>query len=84
MSPARVPMFGFFQNAGNTLREGIEAKINYRWDRWTAYANYTYVDATYRRALLLSSPNDPFADANGNIHVAPGDHIPGIPAQRFK
>jgi iron complex outermembrane recepter protein len=78
------PMTGYFQNAGNTLREGIEAKINYRWDRWTAYANYTYVDATYRRALLLSSPNDPFADANGNIQVAPGDHIPGIPAQRFK
>jgi iron complex outermembrane recepter protein len=78
------PMTGFFQNAGNTLREGIEAKINYRFDRWTAYANYTYVDATYRRALLLSSPNDPFADANGNIQVAPGDHIPGIPAQRFK
>jgi iron complex outermembrane recepter protein len=78
------PMTGFFQNAGNTLREGIEAKINYRWDRWTTYANYTYVDATYRRALLISSPNDPFANANGNIQVAPGDHIPGIPAQRFK
>jgi iron complex outermembrane recepter protein len=78
------PMTGFFQNAGNTLREGIEAKINYRWDHWTTYANYTYIDATYRRALLISSPNDPFANANGNIQVAPGDHIPGIPAQRFK
>jgi iron complex outermembrane receptor protein len=78
------PMTGYFQNAGNTLREGIEAKVNYKWDHWTTYANYTYVDATYRRALLISSPNDPFADANGNIFVAPGDHIPGIPAQRFK
>jgi iron complex outermembrane recepter protein len=78
------PMTGYFQNAGNTLREGIEAKLNYKWDRWTAYTNYTYVDATYRRALILSSPQDPFADANGNIFVAPGDHIPGIPAQRFK
>jgi iron complex outermembrane recepter protein len=78
------PMTGYFQNAGNTLREGIEAKINYKWDHWNAYANYTYVNAVYRRALLISSPNDPFADANGNIFVAPGDHIPGIPAQRFK
>jgi iron complex outermembrane recepter protein len=78
------PMTGFFQNAGNTLRDGIEAKINYKWDRWTAYSNYTYIDATYRRALLISSPNDPLADANGNIQVAPGDHIPGIPAHRFK
>ena len=55
----RSPMFGFFQNAGKTLREGIEAKINYRQDRWTAYANYTFVDATYRSALTLSSPNNP-------------------------
>jgi iron complex outermembrane recepter protein len=78
------PMTGFFQNAGNTLRDGLEAKINYKWDRWTAYSNYTYVDATYRRALLISSPNNPFADANGDIFVAPGDHIPGIPAHRFK
>jgi iron complex outermembrane recepter protein len=78
------PMTGYFQNAGNTLREGIEAKINYKWDHWNAYANYTYVNAVYRRALLISSPNDPFADTNGNIFVAPGDHIPGIPAQRFK
>jgi iron complex outermembrane receptor protein len=78
------PMTGYFQNAGNTLRDGIEAKINYKWDRWTAYSNYTYVDATYRRALIISSPQDPFADANGNIFVAPGDHIGGIPAHRFK
>jgi iron complex outermembrane recepter protein len=78
------PMTGYFQNAGNTLRDGIEAKINYKWDRWTAYSNYTYVDATYRRALIISSPQNPFADANGNIFVAPGDHIGGIPAHRFK
>ena len=25
-----------------------------------------------------------FADANGNIFVVPGDHIPGIPDFRFK
>jgi iron complex outermembrane receptor protein len=79
------PMTGYFQNAGNTLRDGIEAKISYKWDRWTAYSNYTYVDATYRRALLISSPNNPFADpVTGDIFVAPGDHIPGIPAHRFK
>jgi iron complex outermembrane receptor protein len=79
-----VPMFGYFQNAGNTLRKGIEAKVAYHVERWNAYANYTYVDATYQSALTLSSPDDPFADAAGNIHVVPGDHIPGIPAHRFK
>jgi iron complex outermembrane receptor protein len=48
------------------------------------YANYTRVDATFRSVLLLSSPNNPFADANGNIFVVPGDHIPAVPNYRFK
>ncbi|HEU5274206.1 MAG TPA: TonB-dependent receptor [Xanthobacteraceae bacterium] len=85
VASAAVPMFGFFQNAGKTLRQGIEAKVNYRHERWTAYANYTFVDATYRDAITLSSPNNPAADpATGTIQVLPGDHIPGIPAHRFK
>jgi len=85
VASAAVPMFGFFQNAGTTLRQGIEAKVNYRHDRWTAYANYTFVDATYRDAITLSSPNNPAANpATGTIQVSPGDHIPGIPAHRFK
>jgi iron complex outermembrane receptor protein len=79
-----VPLRGFFQNAGTTLRQGIEAKVNYRHDRWNAYANYTFIDATYRDALTIASPQNPAADADGNIHVLPGDHIPGIPAHRFK
>ena len=84
IASAAVPMFGYFQNAAETLRQGIEAKVAYKWDRWSAYANYTFVDATYRTALTISSPNDPAADANGNIFVMPGDHIPAIPAHRFK
>jgi iron complex outermembrane recepter protein len=74
----------FFQNAGDTLRQGIEANASYKWDRWNIYANYTYVDATFRNFLTLSSPNNPFADANGNIFVVPGDHLTGIPDFRFK
>ena len=80
------PIIGhsFFQNAGNTLRQGIEANVTYKQDRWNLYANYTYVDATFLNALTLQSPFNPFADANGNIFVVPGDHIPGIPNFRFK
>jgi iron complex outermembrane receptor protein len=81
-SPA-IQGFGFFQNSGNTLRKGIEAKVNYKWDRLTAYANYTFIDATYRSALTISSPDNPNA-VDGNIFVVPGNHIPGIPAHRFK
>jgi iron complex outermembrane receptor protein len=84
IASADVQGFGFFQNAGATQRQGVEAKVDYRHDRWNAYANYTFVDATYRSSLILSSPDNPAADINGNIFVTPGDHIPGIPAHRFK
>lgn len=89
-SPLGVNNFGFFQNAGQTLRQGIEAKLDYRFGRWNAYANYTYIDATYQSANTLSSPGNPNAltDPNNDdvqfINVKPGDHIPGIPAHRFK
>ena len=79
-----IPGHEFFQNAGNTLREGIEANLTYKQDRWNIYANYTYVDATFQNALTLQSPFNPFADANGNIFVVPGDHLTGIPDFRFK
>ena len=89
-SPLGVNNFGFFQNAGQTLRQGIEAKLDYRYDRWNAYANFTYVDATYQSPITLFSPNNPNAltDPNNDdvqfVNVRPGDHIPGIPAVRFK
>ena len=67
-----------------TRRQGVEAKLSYQMDRFNAYANYTYVDATYQSPLTISSPNNPDADANGNIFVVPGDHIPAIPNYRFK
>lgn len=80
-----MPNFGFFQNAGTTLRQGVEAKVDLTWNRWTAYANYTFIDATYQSFLTLNSPHNPAADpVTGNITVIPGDHIPAIPANRFK
>ena len=45
VASAAVPMFGYFQNAAQTLRQGLEAKIAYKTGRWNAYANYTFVDA---------------------------------------
>ena len=75
---------GFFLNAAKTLRQGVEAGITLKANPWSVYANYAFVDATFQTAMILPSPNNPFADANGNIFVTPGDHIPSIPAQRFK
>jgi iron complex outermembrane receptor protein len=82
--PSQISGFGYFQNAARTRREGLEAGVSYRQDRWSAYANYTFVDATFQTPLTISSPFNPFADANGRIFVVPGDHIPAVPQYRFK
>jgi iron complex outermembrane recepter protein len=81
---SQISGFGYFQNAATTRRQGLEAGLTYKDGPWNAYANYAYVDATFQSPLTLSSPNNPYADANGNIFVVPGDHIPAIPQQRFK
>ncbi len=79
-----LPGHEFFQNAGDTQRKGIEANLTYKQDGLNLYANFTTVDARFMNALTLQSPNNPFADANGNIFVVPGDHLAGIPDFRFK
>ncbi len=80
-----IPGHESFQNAGDTLRQGIEANASGILDRWTAYANFTYVDATFRNYLTLSSPFNPAANpVTGDIKVVPGDHLAGIPDFRFK
>ncbi len=75
---------GYFINAGDTQRQGVEAGGRYRAEGLTVYANYAYVDATFLDNLTLPSPNNPFADANGNIFVHPGDRLPSIPPHRLK
>ncbi len=75
---------GFFQNIGDTRREGFEAGINYRGERWSAFANYSLVQATFRSALTVPSPSNPFQDENGDIDVVPGNRMPGIPGNRLK
>ncbi|HEY2138221.1 MAG TPA: TonB-dependent receptor [Xanthobacteraceae bacterium] len=82
--PSQVSGFGFFQNAAKTRRQGFEAAVSWRQERWNAYANYTFVDATFQTPLTLSSPFNPAADPNGNISVVPGDRIPAVPQHRFK
>jgi iron complex outermembrane receptor protein len=75
---------GFFQNIGSTRRQGLEAALDYRSLRWSAYLSYSFVDATFRSPLTLNSSSNPFQDAAGNIRVEPGDRLPGIPLHRFK
>jgi iron complex outermembrane receptor protein len=75
---------GFFQNIGDTRRQGVEAGINYRSPQWSAFANYSFVQATFRSPLTVPSPSNPHQDALGDIQVEPGDRLPGIPEHRLK
>ena len=75
---------GFFQNIGGTRRQGAELALAYRGPRLSAFFNYSYVEATFRSAILLRSPQNAHADGNGDIQVRPGDVLPGIPAHRIK
>jgi len=75
---------GSYANVPETRRQGLEAAINFKSDRWMAYASVSQVEATYRFSGFLPSSNSPFADANGNVAVRPGDRIGSIPPGRFK
>jgi iron complex outermembrane recepter protein len=75
---------GVFQNVPATRRQGLETGVNYQTERYLVYANYALVDATYQFTGLLASPNNPSANANGDILVTPGKQIPGIPLHQIK
>ena len=75
--------FGYFQNVGRTRRQGIEAQVNLTSKALQLYASYALVDARFLDLLVLGS-NSPFADADGNIQVVPGNRIPAIPRNRVK
>jgi iron complex outermembrane receptor protein len=89
---------GYFANAGNTLRQGVEAGVRYEERRFMAYANYAFIDATFRSSNVFSSPDNPnesaYVDCETGgvwqdddpvcIQVNSGDRLPGIPRHRFK
>lgn len=82
--PSTITGRGYFQNVGGTRREGLEASVTHTDEKWKLFAGYSFIDATFRDAVTLSSPNNPFADADGFIHVQPGDQLSSIPQHRFK
>jgi outer membrane receptor protein involved in Fe transport len=82
--PSQVQGFGYFQNVGSTRRQGVEAEVSLKSNRLEMNAGYTFVDARFLNAIVLGSPNSPFADANGNIQVMPGNQIPAVPRNRLK
>ncbi|MFD1701619.1 TonB-dependent receptor [Methylopila henanensis] len=63
--PSEITGRGYFLNAGRTRRQGIEVSAQFMAERWALYANYSYVDATFRKAINLASPNNPASAGYG-------------------
>ncbi|HUD25036.1 MAG TPA: TonB-dependent receptor [Burkholderiaceae bacterium] len=75
---------GYFQNVGQTRRQGLELGANGVLKTITWRVNYAYIQATYRSALTLNSPDNSAAQplscpTCADIRVVPGNRLPGIP-----
>lgn len=77
------PNLAYYVNAGKTLRQGVELALRYNSPKLRAVIGYAYTDATFQTPLELGSQSNPQADDNGNIQVARGDRVPGIPRHRI-
>ena len=75
---------GYFQNVGNTRRQGVELTGGATWGEFSLVARYTLLDATYQSAFAESSPNNSSANASGLVEVQPGNRIPGLPRNTFR
>src|SRR5262249_14559850 len=75
---------GYFQNVGQTRRQGVELMGSTRWESVLITLRYNHIDATFRPASVAATPNNSTADANGAITVNPGNRIPGVPADSVK
>ena len=75
---------GYFANVPNTRRQGVDISGQYDGDGWSSHIAYSYLDATYQFTGTIASANNPSADANGNVTVTPGRHIPLNPANQLR
>ncbi len=80
---------GFFENIGNTRREGAELGVQVLpSEAVSLYANYAYTHATYRNPADIFSARAGAAFAGsplaGPNAVGSGDEIPLVPAHQVK
>ncbi|MDR4305611.1 TonB-dependent receptor [Chelatococcus sambhunathii] len=80
--PSAITGRGYFVDGGKTRRQGVELSGQLSAERWAIYANYSYIDATFRKGVRLNS-NSPAAKG-GVIQVSRGDKLTGIPDHQLK
>ncbi len=80
---------GYFQNVGQTRRQGLELGLDGQGGPLRFSAHYSLIAATFQTPLTLNSPSNSTAAALScptctDIQVQPGNRIPGIPRQTLK
>ena len=74
----------FFQNVGQTRRQGLDASFKLQNARWLVYAEFSHIDATYQVRFTEAAGNNPAGDTQGLLRVMPGDRLPGVPRNILK
>ena len=77
VSPAMTAVY--FQNVGNTRREGIELSVATSFSKWRAFVNYTYTRATFESNFSIASPRTPGVPEDVKV----GDQLPLVPNHRL-
>ena len=72
---------GYFDNVGNTRRQGLDLSLGGKEGGLNWHLTYSYVDATFQSNFAVSAESNSTADADGNILVHAGDRVPLIPKQ---
>ncbi len=75
---------GYFDNVGDTQRQGVEFGLGGRLDKLSFSANYQFLRATYRSDVQFHNEANSSADADGNYTAKSGDYLPNIPKHALK
>ncbi len=69
---------GYFDNVGNTRRQGLDLSVGGKFAALTWRTVYSFVDATYQSEFEVNGESNSSADENGKIQVHSGNRIPLI------
>ena len=75
---------GLFANVDETRREGMELALAGSLGSVNWYAAYSFIEATFQSPFRVLSPNHPAANEDGEVQVAPGSRLPGVPRHQLK
>jgi iron complex outermembrane recepter protein len=75
---------GFFDNVGDTRRQGLEFGFSGKYDKLNFTANYQFLQATFESPVQFHNENNSSADADGNYTAKSGDYLPNIPKHSLK